>query len=75
MKVNYEDGDDYQEYVEPLTLLESAFKAAGMNIEFELNGFTLAVAIKINGKVIKRQSIYSDSLPQAIKDVCQSVRL
>jgi hypothetical protein len=78
MKIADEYKAAYEGYAEPLALLEKAFQAAGVNVEFELclsGGFNeKKVVIYRNGNFSKRVSIDGDNPPTAIQDVARAVR-
>jgi hypothetical protein len=68
----------FGEYEASLHLLEEAFKATGMQIEFVCQTTPhneKYVHILYNGKTNAKQFIEGDSLAQAIKDVAKAVRL
>jgi hypothetical protein len=68
----------YDDYLEPLRLLEGAFRAAGMRIEFDL---TLSecgnkwVSINEGSRPPHLISIEGDNLAAAVKDVAAAVKL
>ncbi|MDR2098216.1 MAG: hypothetical protein LBP37_06820 [Spirochaetaceae bacterium] len=68
----------FKEYLEPLRLLESSLKAAGLDIEFE-TGCTYGkgkwIFLNRGGKTYRVVSIEGDNAAQAVKDVAAAVRL
>jgi hypothetical protein len=70
-------GNENEDYVIPLALLEQSFHAAGLNVEFRcafVAGEKL-IAISRDGSLKCQQSIEGNSPAQAVKDVAAAVKL
>jgi hypothetical protein len=79
MTISADDTRAFKNYLEPLGILEEAFRLAGiLNIEFRAfvaGGCDKRIEISFGGRVSKVVSIEGDNPAAAIKDVAAAVKL
>jgi hypothetical protein len=76
MKIKNRDRPDFKDYLRPLRLLETSFRAAGLDIEFRplVSAAGMKwVAIYYGRKVGKSACIEGDNPATAVKDVAATI--